>query len=526
MYYPEARIDGVELDPAVSAVGRRYFGLDDNPRLTVHTADARPFLRRHDARYDLIFVDAYRQPYVPFYLATREFFRLCRERLAPGGVVALNVSTVPGDDRLAKAVAGTLRAEFPQVITWQALRFNQFVVGSRQPLPRAVATAPVHGARATSCPSHASSPATCGRPSARRIGPGPTTARPVEWITDRMIASYARRALATPGAPSADGARLTGADRLLAGRRLAVRGTPSRKLSGHMQSGAMTAARRTQSREARMEDKPQFRVDYEATTDEVGVVILEGEIDIYSAPEFKEVLVNGIEGGAKRVDHRSVRGHVHRLDGARGPRERREACAAPQRQPGHRLYGREHHPDLRDHRPRSHLRRPSLTRRGSEGSGSLIGKVVRGPAGGSRRLSRGPPEGREHMENRTTTVLRGRRLHSAANGAAKTTHVRSRPDLHRRGMRNPPFRVQSLVRAPAPSTTGSGRETYLAPQCAEADAARGGDAACSFERCGREFTSANPARRYCSDACRMRAFQARVMESRRMSDDVTVRRAS
>ena len=50
-----------------------------------------------------------------------------------------------------------------------------------------------------------------------------------------------------------------------------------------------------------MEDKPQFRVDYEATTEEVGVVILEGEIDIYSAPEFKEVLVNGIEGGAKRV---------------------------------------------------------------------------------------------------------------------------------------------------------------------------------------------------------------------------------
>ncbi len=50
-----------------------------------------------------------------------------------------------------------------------------------------------------------------------------------------------------------------------------------------------------------MEDKPQFRVDYEATTDDVGVVILEGEIDIYSAPEFKEVLVNGIEGGAKRV---------------------------------------------------------------------------------------------------------------------------------------------------------------------------------------------------------------------------------
>ena len=50
-----------------------------------------------------------------------------------------------------------------------------------------------------------------------------------------------------------------------------------------------------------MEDKPQFRVEYETPADDVGVVMLEGEVDIYSAPEFKEVLVGGIEGGAKRV---------------------------------------------------------------------------------------------------------------------------------------------------------------------------------------------------------------------------------
>lgn len=50
-----------------------------------------------------------------------------------------------------------------------------------------------------------------------------------------------------------------------------------------------------------MEEKPQFRVGYETPTEEIGVVVLEGEIDIYSAPQFKEVLVNGIEGGARRV---------------------------------------------------------------------------------------------------------------------------------------------------------------------------------------------------------------------------------
>src|SRR5262245_32167633 len=52
VYYPNADVDGVELDPAVSRVGRRYFGMGENPRLTVHDADARPFLRSTDERYD------------------------------------------------------------------------------------------------------------------------------------------------------------------------------------------------------------------------------------------------------------------------------------------------------------------------------------------------------------------------------------------------------------------------------------------------------------------------------------------
>ena len=50
-----------------------------------------------------------------------------------------------------------------------------------------------------------------------------------------------------------------------------------------------------------MEERPQFRVEYMTPSAEVGIVVLEGEIDIYSAPQFKEVLLNGIEGGARRV---------------------------------------------------------------------------------------------------------------------------------------------------------------------------------------------------------------------------------
>ena len=188
VFWPDVRIDGVEIDPAVSEAGRRYLGLADNPRLTVHDADARPFLRRTDTRYDLVFVDAYHQPYVPFYLATEEFFRLVRERLAPGGLVALNVATVPRDPRLERALAGTLASVFPDVRVWPVLRFNHLVVG----LTRPPASRPVQAdARLRPLVSRLRRDlGTSVRPSAN---PWTDDRAPVEWVTDRMILEYGLR---------------------------------------------------------------------------------------------------------------------------------------------------------------------------------------------------------------------------------------------------------------------------------------------------------------------------------------------
>ena len=78
--FPGTHVDGVEIDAELSEIGKRYFGLREGPRLALHHEDARPFLRQADARYDVIAIDAYRQPYIPFYLSTREFFELCRDR--------------------------------------------------------------------------------------------------------------------------------------------------------------------------------------------------------------------------------------------------------------------------------------------------------------------------------------------------------------------------------------------------------------------------------------------------------------
>ena len=192
VYYPRADVDGVELDPAVSSVGRRFFGLEDNPRLTVHDADARPFLRSTDERYDLIVVDAYHQPYVPFYLATREFFRLVRDRLAPGGIVALNVAAVPDDRRLVEAIGTTLAAELPQVVEWPVLRFNTIVLGLSSPLEPEELAGRLRTGPAELEPLRALL-AREARPLVASGRAWTDDRAPVEWVTDRMIISFAAR---------------------------------------------------------------------------------------------------------------------------------------------------------------------------------------------------------------------------------------------------------------------------------------------------------------------------------------------
>ena len=82
---PGIDIDAVELDPVVTQLARQYMGLDTIPNLHVITADGREYLETTAQRYDLIVVDAYRTEYIPFYLATQEFFSLMRAHLNPGG---------------------------------------------------------------------------------------------------------------------------------------------------------------------------------------------------------------------------------------------------------------------------------------------------------------------------------------------------------------------------------------------------------------------------------------------------------
>jgi anti-sigma B factor antagonist len=48
-------------------------------------------------------------------------------------------------------------------------------------------------------------------------------------------------------------------------------------------------------------DRPQFDVELNRPTDGLAVVTLLGEVDLYTAPRFHDVLLQGIDEGAHRI---------------------------------------------------------------------------------------------------------------------------------------------------------------------------------------------------------------------------------
>ena len=131
--YGPVPIDGVEIDPAIIAVARRYFGLQE-PNVRAIAQDGRYFLAHTDRRYDVVAIDAYRPPYIPFHLTTREFLMQARARLTDDGVLVMNVAHTDVDRSLVAALADTLHTVFPSVYLIDAPEdYNNLLVASVQP---------------------------------------------------------------------------------------------------------------------------------------------------------------------------------------------------------------------------------------------------------------------------------------------------------------------------------------------------------------------------------------------------------
>ena len=103
-HFPGIEIDGVDIDPEVIRLARKYFAVPDTPRYRTHAADGRVFVETEGQprKWDMIILDAFRGVFVPYHLKTVKFYQACLSRLTPRGVVVANLhdnSTMYPHDR-------------------------------------------------------------------------------------------------------------------------------------------------------------------------------------------------------------------------------------------------------------------------------------------------------------------------------------------------------------------------------------------------------------------------------------------
>jgi spermidine synthase len=131
--YGPISIDGFEIDPEIIRVGQTYFGMTME-NLKAIPSDGRWGLEQSEKQYSIISIDAYRPPYIPWHLTTREFFEIVYEHLAEDGVIAINVGRAPNDRRLIDGLVGTIGTIFQSIYVMDVPEtFNSIIYATVQP---------------------------------------------------------------------------------------------------------------------------------------------------------------------------------------------------------------------------------------------------------------------------------------------------------------------------------------------------------------------------------------------------------
>jgi spermidine synthase len=131
-----ARVDVVEINPAVLPLGRTYFNLKPE-MLHITFGDGRYFLNECQKQYDAVILDAFLGDSSPSHLMTREAFQAVRRVLKPGGVLVINSfgNFEPGHDFFTASLHKTLKDVFAGVRIHSNRGGNVLFVAAARPLP-------------------------------------------------------------------------------------------------------------------------------------------------------------------------------------------------------------------------------------------------------------------------------------------------------------------------------------------------------------------------------------------------------
>lgn len=86
--FPQAKITGVEIDPVVVSLGKKYFALGNIPNLKLVVKDALDY--KTSNKFDVILVDMYQGEKIPEKTESIEFLKKVKSFMSQGGILIIN----------------------------------------------------------------------------------------------------------------------------------------------------------------------------------------------------------------------------------------------------------------------------------------------------------------------------------------------------------------------------------------------------------------------------------------------------
>jgi spermidine synthase len=132
-YDPNVKVDVVEIDPAIVKIAEKYFGVKSGGNVNIITKDAFDYFKNTEARYDVIYMDAFLKPSgatdetgVPLRLKTIAFYKDLQKKLTPSGMVVFNINP---HEKIKEDVKN-IKDAFPQAYVFDLPGGGLVVVGS------------------------------------------------------------------------------------------------------------------------------------------------------------------------------------------------------------------------------------------------------------------------------------------------------------------------------------------------------------------------------------------------------------
>jgi len=146
--WPSARVDVVEIDPAVTEAAKKAFGLPEDTTIRTITADARNYVDalvhkintgQEAVRYDFIYEDAVNNYSVPYQLVTKEFNDRITRILKDDGLYIVNLIDVYDSGLFLGAVTNTICLTFEHVYVFSDKKPNDWrntfvIAASKHPI--------------------------------------------------------------------------------------------------------------------------------------------------------------------------------------------------------------------------------------------------------------------------------------------------------------------------------------------------------------------------------------------------------